>query len=262
MDKNYFFSNNKIGGDKLKDNYTELYNLFLNIKKKRWIKSLREGPTGIGYTFESLINKKEDNLREPDFKGIEIKTMKYLTNKTIHLFSMTPNGDMPNPIRTVLEALGYPDKNNNYYKVLNVSITANKYTSLGLYKKLKLEINWKKERIELNAYHTIKGKYYFDISWSFKELKKIYETKINQLAIVKACYKRVKKEDYFYYNKIEFYKQKNFETFIKLIEQGIIKITFKIQCQIDSDNNKKIHDRGTDFSIEYENISLLFEQVK
>ncbi len=245
----------------METNFQELYELFINIKRKRWIKSQREGSTGVGYTFESLINKKEDNQRKPDFKGIEIKTMKYLTSKKIHLFSMAPDGDVAHPIKEVLSTLGYPDKNNKDCKVFNVSITGNEYSNLGYYKRLKLFVNWKKEKIELQAYHTIKGNYKLKISWSFKELKKIFDTKLNQLAIVKACYKRIQKEDYFYYNNIEFYEKRSFEDFLKLVEAGKIPITFKLRIQKDLKTKARIHDRGTDFSIQYEDIPLLFKPV-
>ena len=174
---------------------------------------------------------------------------------------MTPDGDVDSPIKTVLESLGYPDKNYKELKVLNVSMTGDDYTSLGFYKRIKLFVNWKNEKIELKAYHTIKGNYPLKISWSFKELKNIYETKLNQLAIVKACYKRINKEDYFYYNNIEFYQRKNFIEFLKLIEQGKISITFKIRAQKEPEKNERIHDRGTDFSIQYEDIPSLFIKI-
>ena len=35
---------------------------------------MRDGPGGVGYTFENLLGKAEENFPIPDFKGIEIKT--------------------------------------------------------------------------------------------------------------------------------------------------------------------------------------------
>lgn len=57
----------------MKNNIEELKKYFTTIKNNNQ-NSLREGNIGIGYTFETLIDKKEDNLPLPDFNGIEIKT--------------------------------------------------------------------------------------------------------------------------------------------------------------------------------------------
>ena len=59
----------------------QLYIEFNKIRRLEWIKSLRNGPTGIGYTFETLLNKKEDCQRQPDYQGIEIKTIRYLSKR-------------------------------------------------------------------------------------------------------------------------------------------------------------------------------------
>ena len=59
-------------------NYDEklLYKEFLKIKKKGWIKTMKKGYGGVGYTFERLLGKEVDSFRIPDFHGIEIKTMR------------------------------------------------------------------------------------------------------------------------------------------------------------------------------------------
>ena len=59
---------------------------YLKVKNKGWIKSLRRGPTGIGYTFETLIGKQEENLPIADFRGIEIKVKRRYSKGNITLF--------------------------------------------------------------------------------------------------------------------------------------------------------------------------------
>jgi hypothetical protein len=51
----------------------DLLSRFDEISNMGWICSLREGDTGIGYTFESLVGIEENNDRKADFRGIEIK---------------------------------------------------------------------------------------------------------------------------------------------------------------------------------------------
>lgn len=41
--------------------------------RNRWHDSMREGDTGIGYTFETLLGIEENNDRTADFRGIELK---------------------------------------------------------------------------------------------------------------------------------------------------------------------------------------------
>ena len=43
----------------MNENYEELKELFNKIKRKGWIKAHRTGNTGIGKTFEDLLDKKK-----------------------------------------------------------------------------------------------------------------------------------------------------------------------------------------------------------
>ena len=78
-------------------------NIFLKIKKMGYVKSKRRGDTGIGYTFEELIDKPEENFPIPDYNSIEIKTCRKSSNKAIHLFSATPDGDFLFPVKRVVD---------------------------------------------------------------------------------------------------------------------------------------------------------------
>ncbi len=221
---------------------------------------MRNGPTGVGYTFEQLLNKEEDNKPIPDFEGIEIKTLKYFSKRKIHLFNATPDGDYLFPIKRVQTKLGYPDKEYPQFKVFCVSLKANEFKSIGS-KKIKVQVNREKEKIEVIAYNMFGWKMDINVSWSFELLEKSLITKLQNLAIVKSCYRRIKKEDYFFYTGISFYKLKDFETFLELIEKGIIPITFKIGLHKDPEKFGITHDRGTDFAIMEDDIPLLFNKI-
>ncbi len=54
-------------------NLEEFRQKFQELKNRGFVKSLRKGPTGIGYTFETLMGLDENNLALPDIDGIEIK---------------------------------------------------------------------------------------------------------------------------------------------------------------------------------------------
>ena len=42
---------------------------FLKIRSMEYVKSVRNGNTGVGATFEALLGKDEDTLEKPDFEG-------------------------------------------------------------------------------------------------------------------------------------------------------------------------------------------------
>ncbi len=238
----------------------QLYIEFNKIRRLEWIKSLRNGPTGIGYTFETLLNKKEDCQRQPDYQGIEIKTIRYLSKRIIHLFNATPDGNIKNPIKEITNKIGYPDKIYPKYKVFHATAYANVDSKIG-YKIIRLYVNREKKRIDFIA-KSIYGKdFNLNISWSFDMLKEALESKLKKLAIIKALTKKNNNSEFFYYKNIQFYELKSFDVFINLIESGIISVSFKICVIKDKNNLIKTHDKGTDFSIAEKNISLLFNII-
>lgn len=244
----------------MKNNFKELEKQFNIIKNKGWIKSKRNGSTGIGYTFENLLGKEEENFFIPDFKNIEIKTMRKYSKGQLHLINITPDGDFLFPIKRILEILGYPDKENPEYKVFNTAANGKEFTNIGYYKRIKLIANEKEEKLELIATNNNLENLNLNVSWSFALLKERLDLKLKYLAIIKADTKFTDKTEYFHYNQIKFYKLKSFDTFLSLIEKGYITVTFKIGVFKSGKRIGQIHDRGTDFSIKEKDIELLYEK--
>lgn len=242
------------------NNIIELYKKFILIKKMGYVKTLRKGVTGIGYTFECLIDKREDNLPIADYNNIEIKTIHRFSKRKIHLFNATPDGDFLFPIKRIVDEIGYPDKNFPDKNVLNVSINAKQFTNIGYYKQVKLVVDYGNEKIIVLAFKN--GKCIdVAISWSFRLIKEHLDNKLNYLAVVEASTKTIDGDEYFHYNKISFFKLKDYMTFIKLVEKGIISITFKVGLFNDGIRKGQIHDRGTDFSINYDDLDFLYKRL-
>ena len=239
----------------------ELKKKFDLIKNKGWIKSERLGTTGIGYTFEKLINKNEENFPVPDYGSIEIKTIRKFSKGKIHLFNSIPDGDSLFPIKRLLNIMGYPDKTNPEFKVFNISINACDFTSVGFHKRIKIFIDYVQEKIVLVGIDDNFNDLNLNISWSFDLLKDRLNTKLKYLALVDASSKFINSIEYFYYNKIRFYKLKDFDTFISLISNGLITITFKIGVFKSGKRYGQIHDRGTDFSINVNDLDKLYDFI-
>ena len=251
---------NKYGGEYMNKNIIELYKTFLKIKSLGYVKSMRDGVTGIGYTFESLINKQEDNLPIADYKGIEIKAMHRFSKRKIHLFNATPDGDFLLPIKRLVDDMGYPDKEFPKVKILNVSVNTKEYTNIGFYKKLKIKVDYENEKIILLGNKNGKN-VDLAISWSFDLIKERIYSKLKYLAVIEVSSKMINDDEYFHYNKIRFFKLRDYKLFIKLIEKGIITITFKVGVFRNGMRVGQTHDRGTDFSINYEDIRLLYKKI-
>lgn len=239
----------------------ELKNKFEEIKSMGWIMSKRKGSTGIGYTFESLLNMQENSLEIPDYNSVEIKTQRTKSNSYINLFNATPDSNYLYEIERLRNNYGYPDKILKNCKVINCDVFANRLKNLGSKYKTKLQIDWNNKKIKLvildNCLQVVDN----GISWSFGLLKEKLFRKLNYLAFIEADNIFVNGVEHFKYTKLNIYKLKSFERFIELIEDGTIKITFKICVVRYGEKKGKTDNHGTGFSILRENLTKLYDDI-
>ncbi len=245
----------------MNNDFKELYELFMNVKRKGWIRSKRKGPTGVGYTFEESINKPEENFPIPDFKSIEIKATRKSSMGRVHLFSATPDGDFLFPIDRIIEKLGYPDKKYPNYKVFCMNFNGKFFSKIGIFKKGKINVNYNDRKVDFIAFKNSGRNLNVDTSWSFDMLEEKLNLKLKYLAIIRARTKKVNGIEYFLYDEIKFYKLKDFNTFLKLIEDGCIGVSFNISIFKDELHLGKRHDRGCGFFINNYYLNKLYDEV-
>lgn len=230
------------------------------IKEKGYIMTNRKGVTGIGKTFEDLIGKEEDHEETPDFMGIEIKTKcDNISNEYITLFCATPKGPHNYETHYLVNKYGYPDSLFKSKKVLNRSIysgilSGNKYL-------FTLKVDHKKMIIKLKIINNYLETMEDEIYWTYYDLEKKLYRKHRYLAIVKATKKIINGSTYYKYNEIKFYKIKNFDTFLKLIKQGKIRINLRLGVYRSGKRKGDLHDRGTAFQIRECDILKLFDEI-
>lgn len=111
----------------MKENFNILRQKFNDIKQMGAVKALREGSTGIGYTFETLLGKKEDSESLPDFMGIEIKTKLGYSKSPITLFNCVSIRNNCSAIEYILDNYYWYSKKKNA-KVFSVELYANKFS--------------------------------------------------------------------------------------------------------------------------------------
>ncbi|WP_457253139.1 MvaI/BcnI family restriction endonuclease [Pedococcus sp. P5_B7] len=87
------------------------------IADRGYIRSMRNGPTGIGFTLESLLGIGANSRQAPDYKGIELKAQRRVPSRDrsgtrVTLFSKTPDwaSSRCGNGRAILERHGYPGR--------------------------------------------------------------------------------------------------------------------------------------------------------
>ena len=243
------------------NNIENLKRNFEKIKKEGWIKSIRKDFGGIGATFEKLLNIEENSLEIPDYGNIEIKTKRAYSRSYTNLFNCTPTGPHYHEVERLKDTFGYPDKVLKEYKILNTSVYATETTKVGLNYYFRLKIDKRKEKIYLLIFDN-KGILIEDIVyWDFDTLKEKLFRKLKILALVEALVKRRNKEEYFKYYDMKIYKLKDFDTFVSLLETGIIRINFKLSIFKIGNKFGQIHDHGTSFNIKAQDLNKLYDLV-
>ena len=235
---------------------------FERIRDIGWIKERTRGLGSCGYTFERLLEKSEDDFPVPDYNNIEIKVMNDNTKTNLHLFNLTPDGDYLFPIKRLLYEIGCPEKDDRTKRKLYVTLNATSFKKLVFGRKAKISVNYEKAKIELIILNNKDEDINIGVSWSFDYLKERLELKLKYLAFIRASSTIICGEGYYHYHKINFYKLRDFNTFIDLIDKGIIEITFKIGTHKEGTKIGKVYDHGTDFSIRVIDIERLFEEIK
>lgn len=225
-----------------------------------WIKSLRNGPTGVGYTFETLLGLSENSIPFPDYCDIEIKTHRKSSNSLINLFNYNPIGDNSYQLKYIYERYGYPSKKDANIRVFNISLYCNYRKSLSNRFSLTLSVCREQEKLFLEVYD-IDGKLYErNTFWEFSNLKDKLYGKLSYLAYITVSNKFINGQEFFRYDNICFYKLRNFETFLCLLEQGKICISFKVGGHIITDFPWQIDSHGTSFCIKCRDLQLLYSK--
>ncbi len=242
----------------LNTNKLELNSKFNEIKKKGWIEASSHGNGNVGITFENELGKERENLPIADYKGIEIKTnLQLKSRKYITLFSSNPDGKYIFQSRILMEKYGNYDKTFINQKNFYARVNSKTYKYINGYY-MKLNVNYKKEKVILEIYDKKFNLIDNDCFWDFDTLEKKINTKLQNLAYVNAERKYQNNKVYFKYTEIKFYKLINFENFIKLIRNGTIKICFKIGIYKKGKKIGTIYDHGTGFEIQKEDLEKLY----
>ena len=241
------------------ENIRKLIKKFKEIKNKGYVKSVKIGPTGVGATFESLLEHETESFEIPDYYGIEIKTKRSYSKSYITLFNAVPTGSHYHETKRLRDKYGYPKKEDKNLKRLYGEIFCNEKTKIGLWYYFELKINKDIGRLILEIYNHRDELIDNTTYWNLDILKEKLERKLQILALVKAWPNRINGSEYFKYYKINIYILKSFDDFINALENGKIKLSLKIDSYTDKKRYGNVSEHGVGFSISENNLTDVFD---
>lgn len=236
----------------------ELKTAFQKIAKKGYIRGIYNNSASIGRTFENELNLPRNEFSVPDYKGIEIKTRRTYSKSYISLFTAVPDGENLFEVERLKNEYGYPYSKDKRFKVLYLDAYSNRLTFGGAKYQYKLDIDRAEQKVFLCIYDKYENLLERKVYWSFEYLENKLMTKLQILAIINAWTKNINGWNYFKYYKINFYLLKKFNEFLHLLEDGTIKITFKVGIYLDEKRYGKIYDHGCSFGIQEKDIKKLY----
>lgn len=235
----------------MKENFNILRKEFIKIKNLGAIKSMRKGTTGIGYTFEYLLNKKEDKKSYPDFLGIELKTKLGYSKSPLTLFNCAPVRNNDYVTSYLLKKYAIKKINSSNCFVFERDIYCNK-SYKNYYYTFKLKVDYYKQQIIVKSF--CNGKFIENVCyWDFKILERTLKRKLTYLSIIEGYPYIYNNDMYYKYFKMSTFKLKDFLDFLFLIEKDKIFVSIYI-----TKDNSNIVNHGYSFRIKNDCIEELF----
>ncbi len=157
---------------------------FQKLKSAGFVKSARRGPTGIGYTLETLLGIAETNIALPDIEGVELKAHRIGSNNLITLFTFNRKAWQIPPLDAV-KKYGSRDRNGRLGLYYTMSVKPN---SAGLF------LNVNDETISVRH---ISGE--IVAVWQLEQLAERFQQKIPAMLFVSAFSEERDGIEYFHF---------------------------------------------------------------
>ena len=238
----------------------ELLKKFREIEGQ-WIQSEVNADTGIGRTVETLLGIQMNSSKDPDYKGIELKSFRERRPSVKKgLFSKTPNWALSKKSSGVEIADAYGKDVGREHKTLHHTVECPKPNSFNL----RLNVNYAKKYLEIEEDKKINpdmkySPYNFQkvddvVAWELETLHHALLNKHKETFWIEVDSKIVNGVELFKIKEIEHTKNPVISQFDTLIEQGEITVELLLSRSTGGDTYSfKIKKRAT---------SLLFPERK
>ena len=210
-----------------------------SVKAKGWIRTLRNGPTGIGHTLEQCLELDESNISSPDFGEIELKAQRDNHTGMTTLFAFNSKAWQMNQLEAIRQ-YGSIDSNGRQGLYYSVKKTPN---SAGLFMMIDDDV--------LSIRH-IDGN--LVMLWKLDDIVDRFNSKVRSVLLVNASVEYREQIEYF-----RFYRA-------RLLTGGVTKTNIRAHFETESllielrlhENDGKSRNHGTGFRITEASIERLY----
>lgn len=224
----------------------ELLSLLRRIAVQGAVPAMLQADTAIGRTLETLLGININSSKQPDYKGIELKSFRDKRGNRKNLFAQVPDWEASKfkSSAEILNEFGYQRGDD---LKLYCTVSAIVRNSQGL--KLKLDTDVR-QLIETSDKATV-GDF---VVWGLETLHKRLLEKHNETFWVATDTTIVDGKEHFIYKKVEHTKKPIVSQFDILLEQGIITLDHLIKRT----SAGKVVEKGPLFKIKPNSLNLLF----
>ena len=228
----------------------EFLKRFDPLTSRGFVKTLRPGSTGIGYTLETLLKIEENNSPAGDLLGMEIKAYrdnesKFDDHEKMNLFLKEPEwlDDLKSADR--IKNYGYVDNNGRQAWYQSVTAKANKSG-------LQLDVDHDNKRVQFLRHNKAIGR------WTFDVLEKRLLEKHSEAVFVAAKTRGKGAKEEFHYRTVTYCASPSVEQLIKLIEDG--DVILELRMHVKETGGARNH--GTAFRVRKHRLIDLFQVQK
>lgn len=242
--------------------FNNIISKFKEINAKGYIKGVNNNLlNSCGLTFENLLGKKADSMFFPDYNNIEIKCKQRFSRYDINLFSLSFDGPELFESNYLLQHYGIENKEFNNKKELFVNFKYRKKVLVDDKYYFELDMDEETKRLFINIYdlnyNLIEKRGFID----FDTIDTRVNIKIKNLALIYASKKKQNEDLYFRYYKIICLAYRDFDTFIKLIKKGVIKVSLMLRFSKSGQDIGKNKNKNMIFKISDRDIEELYKKV-
>jgi len=212
-----------------------------HIKSLGFVPSNRKGPTGVGYTLETLLEISENNLALPDIGKIEIKAHRANSQNMITLFTFNRKVWQMNPLKAI-HKYGSFDENGRKGLYYTMALKPN---SAGLF----MEVS----DTEILVRH-ISGE--IIATWQLQTLAERFYQKIPSLIIVYAFCEERDNREYFHYYRAQLLKGTTPEIIASQFKEEHLLVDLRLH-----DQRTRARNHGTAFRVKEDKLPFLFSQL-
>ncbi len=222
-------------------NREELIRRLILIKELGWVRSTVPAPKNVGELLEALLGLQTNNLSDPDWGTIEVKSKRRRTNTRISLLTRVPTYHDNLSARLFTKKYGYDRESG---KALRGNLSAKEVDSRGW--KLLVEHN------RLGIEH--KGSIVAHVD--LDDIRQRIEKKLKSLVFVIADSEQRGKWEFFHFNEAYLCTRIEIDNLVKLLRNDELVFDFRMAFKGD-----KFVDKGTAYRIYSNNLPKLYSSV-